>query len=511
MALILTGKGLTVASVVHAARNQTEIKISDDAWKRIKTCRDYMEDKLSQGLVMYGVNTGIGELAEVELTPAETIDFQTHLIHSHAAGVGEPLPIEVVRAALISRVNVHCNGNSGLRPEIVERLVELLNKGVTPYVPRRGSVGACGDLAPMAHMALVLMGEGRAYYQGDLLTGSEALKKADIEPVQFQARDGLAFINGSNVICGWSAILQRDIEKWALLSDIALALDLEVLNGRMISYDEKLHKARGFPGQIKSAANIRKLTEGSEMLYTSVLGPKKVQDAYSLRSTPQVTGTLRDSLDYLKSQLAIELNGSVDNPLFFPEHDAYIPGANFQGTPVAIPLEMVGVALTTASVVSERRVNRLLDPDLSRGLPAFLTNRAGFMSGLMIGQYTQAALVAENRVLANPAATGSIPAAGGQEDFVSMGMTTAIKTAQMLDNSWYILAIELISAAQAMDHRKPHKPGRGTGAAYEYIRSIVPFMERDMVVSDQAEKLKADIENSTGLLDAVKAEVEYLD
>ncbi|MEO0004922.1 MAG: histidine ammonia-lyase [candidate division WOR-3 bacterium] len=476
MAVTLDGKSLRIEDLVRVAREKERVELSPLARERINRCRRFVEDRIAARAVMYGITTGIGELSEVILTPEETRRFQRYLVYSHSAGCGEPLPEEVVRAAMCSRINVLCNGNSGIRLKVVETLVEMLNKGVTPVVFDRGSVGACGDLSPMSQMALVLLGEGEAFYQGKRMSGAEAMKAAGIETIEFEARDGLATINGSNMTAGWGALELFDAERFFKTSEIAAALTLEVLNANMAAYDERIHQVRGYKGAITCAENIRRLTEDSEMLKQP---GKKVQDAYSLRSTPQVVGGARDALSWARQMFETELNGVGDNPLFFPDDQAYLTGANFQGTPLALALDLTGSAVTMIAVLSERRTNRLLNRNLSVGLPAFLTKGAGMFSGLMLTQYTQGMLVCENRILSAPASTGSIPAAADQEDFVSMSFTSAIKTSRILENAWYVVAIELLAGAQAVEFRKPLKLGKGTNAAYELIRKTVPKLEED--------------------------------
>ncbi len=506
MSIQLDGHNLTIEKVVKVARDNESISIHPEAIKRIKKCRDLLEDKIKKKEIMYGVNTGIGELSEVVLTQEQVEEYQRYLIYSHAAGYGRPLPIEVVRAAILSRINCHCHGHSGLRPVVVETLKEILNKGVTPVVCEKGSVGACGDLSPMAQMALVPMGEGEAFYKGERMPGKEAMEKAGIPTIVYEARDGLATINGSNVIAGMGALEIYDAERWIKNAEIVAAMTLEVLNANMKAYDERLHKVRGYPGAVEASENIRRITEGSELLAQK---GKKVQDCYSLRSTPQVMGSARDALKWARSMLEIELNGAADNPTFFPDEDLVLTGANFQGTPMAFALELLGMAVTTVCVLSERRTNRLMNPHLSMGLPAFLTKGAGMFSGLMLSQYTAGALVCENRILSHPAATGSIPAAADQEDFVSMGMTTALKTRDIIDNGCAVLGIEFMAGAQAIDFRKPIKPSKGIQAAYNVIRKYVEKLEEDRPLFDDINKLKEVVE-SNEILEAVEKAVGQL-
>jgi len=376
----------------------------------------------------------------------------------------------------LSRINVHAHGNSGCRPEITKTLVHMLNKGITPFVCQKGSVGACGDLAPMAQIALILMGEGMAYYKGELLPGKEAIEKAGIPIPGLKARDGLSLINGANLLTAMSAIFLYDADRWLKQAEIAAAMSLEALKANMKPYTPKLHEARGFPGAIRSAKSISKLIKGGDLAEGKI--QCKVQDAYSMRSTPQVIGTAHDALAFARSQVEIELNGVGDNPVFFPEDDLQLSGANFQGTPVSLPMDMAGAAITMVSVMSERRLNRLNNPALSVGLPPFLIKGAGMFSGLMLSQYTADMQIVEQRILSMPASIQSIPAAADQEDFVSMGMNTAIKNFQILDNAYGILGIELMAAAQALDFRK-YKLGKGVAEAKKVIRKHVRFLDKD--------------------------------
>jgi len=476
MTIILNGSGLTIEKLIDVARNNEKIELHPDALKRIKKCRDMLEEKIKDNEIMYGVNTGVGELSEVVLNDDQLNDFQKYLVYNHAAGIGDPAPIEYVRGAMLSRINVHAHGKSACRPEITKTLVEMLNKGVTPFVCQKGSVGACGDLAPMSQIALAMMGEGRAYYKGKLIEAKEAMIKAKINPPGIKVRDGLAIINGSNLLTAMSAIFLYDAYNWLKQAEIAAAMSLEALKANMKPYTPKLHEVRGFKGAVRCATTISKLIKGGDLQKGTI--KCKVQDAYSMRSTPQVIGAAFDALDYASSQVEIELNGVGDNPIFFPEEKLQLSGANFQGTPVSLPMDMAGAAITMVSVMSERRMNRLNNPALSVGLPAFLTKGAGMFSGLMLSQYTADMLVVEQRILSNPASIQSIPAAADQEDFVSMGMNTAIKNFQILDNAYGILGIEFMAAAQALDFRD-YKFGKGVKKAKDVIRKHVKFLDED--------------------------------
>ena len=435
-----------------------------------------LERKISSNEIMYGVNTGIGEFSEVVLDDDQVKDFQKYLIYNHAAGIGDAMPEEYVRGAMLGRINVHAHGNSGIRLEITQTLVEMLNKGVTPFVCQKGSVGASGDLAPMSQIALLLMGEGKAFYKDELLEGKNAMEKAKIPIPGLKARDGLGTINGSNVLTAMSALFLFDANNWLKQAEIAASMSLEALKVTMGPYTAKLHEVRGLKGAIRSALAIGKLVDNGDLKTGKV--KCKVQDAYSMRSTPQVIGAAHDALDYARSQVEIELNGVGDNPIFFPDENIQLSGANFQGTPVSLPMDMAGIAITMVSVLSERRMNRLNNPALSVGLPPFLTKGAGLFSGMMLSQYTADMQIVEQRILSAPASIQSIPAAADQEDFVSMGMNTAIKNFQILDNAYGILGIELMAAAQALDFRD-YKFGNGVIKAKEVIRKYVEYLDID--------------------------------
>jgi histidine ammonia-lyase len=409
------------------------------------------------------------------------------LIYNHAAGIGDPMPIEYVRGAMLGRINVHAHGNSGCRPEITQTLVDMLNKGVTPWVCQKGSVGACGDLAPMSQIALLMMGEGQAYFEGELYPGKEALDLAGIPVPGLKARDGLATINGSNVLTAMSALFLYDANNWLKQAEIAAAMSLEALKANMKPYTSRLHEVRGFKGAIRSANAINKMVDKGDLKEGRIAC--KVQDAYSMRSTPQVIGAAHDALAYARSQVEIELNGVGDNPIFFPEEDLQLSGANFQGSPVSVPMDMAGAVITMVSVLSERRMNRLNNPALSVGLPAFLTRGAGMFSGLMLSQYTADMQIVEQRILSAPASIQSIPAAADQEDFVSMGMNTAIKNFQILDNAYGILGIEIMAAAQALDFRE-YNFGEGVTKAKEVVRKYVEFLDIDRPLYDDHNTMK---------------------
>jgi histidine ammonia-lyase len=507
MSVILDGSSLTIEKLVQIARGEEKVELHPKALERIKTCRAMLEDKLKAHEIMYGTNTGIGEFSEVVLDDEQVKQFQRYLIYNHAAGIGDPAPVEYVRGAMAGRINVHAHGNSAGRPEITQTLVEMLNKGVTPVVCQRGSVGASGDLAPMAQIALLMMGEGEAYYHGKRLPGKEAMDHAGIPIPGLQARDGLAVINGSNVLTAMSALHLHDINRWLKQAEIACAMTLEALFANMKPYDVRLHELRGFPGAVRSAKSIMKCIQGSDLLTGKM--KTKVQDAYSMRSSPQVIGAAHDAVAFARKQVETELNGVGDNPIFIPEAKLTLTGANFQGTPVSLPMDMVGAAVTMICVLSERRLNRLTNPALSAGLPAFLTKGAGMFSGLMLSQYTADTLIVEQRMLSVPASIQSIPAAADQEDFVSMGMNTAIKNEQILENAYGVLGIEFMAAAQGLDFRTLN-PGRGVSVAHKVVRKHVDHLDEDRPLYNDHNTMK-ELVKSCEILDEVEAAVGSLD
>jgi histidine ammonia-lyase len=506
MPITITGKGLTIDDVVAVARNNEKVELHSDAVARIQKCREFINERIEAREIMYGVNTGIGEFSEVVLDDEQLEDFQRYLIYNHAAGIGDPMPVDHVRAAMLLRANVHANGHSACRPEITQTYVDLLNKGVTPVVCEKGSVGACGDLAPMAQIALLMMGEGEAFYKGDRLPGAKAMDKAGIAVPGLQARDGLASINGSNIVNGMGCLIVYDAERWFLQAEIAAAMTLEGLRANMKPYDPRLHELRGFRGAVTSSANLQRIMQESDLLTGKY--KVKVQDAYSMRSTPQVIGAARDQLRWTKEQIEIEANGVGDNPVFLPDDKAVLTGANFQGTPVSMPIDTLGAAITMVSVLSERRLNRLTNPALSAGLPAFLTKGAGMFSGLMLSQYTADMQIVEQRILSTPAFTQSIPAAADQEDFVSMGLNSARKTVDILDNARGVLGIEFMAAAQALDLRE-YSPGKGTQAGKTEIRKHVEFLDEDRPLYPDHNAMKS-LVKSLDILEAVEKAVGKL-
>lgn len=489
----LNGKNLTLENLLKIARFKEKISIDKSSLHNLKKSREFLERKIDSGEIMYGINTGIGEFSETKLPEDKMKDFQKYLVYNHSAGIGKPMPIEYARAALVGRVNVHIKGHSACRPIITQTIIEMLNKDCIPVMAQKGSVGASGDLAPMAQSAQTMLGEGECFYEGKRLKTKDAFNKAGITAPGLEVRDGLAFINGSNVLTGMSALHLHDFQNIILHAELAAAMSLEALLANLKPYTSTIHTLRGFSGAVRSAEVIRSVFEGSD-LETGKM-KTKVQDAYSMRSTPQVIGAARDAINYAISQVEIELNGVCDNPIFVPDEDIVLSGANFQGSPVAVPMDMAGAAITMVCVISERRLNRLLNPALSAGLPPFLATDPGFFSGLMLSQYTADTLIAEQRTLSAPASIQSIPAAADQEDFVSMGMNTALKNQQIRDNAYGVLGIELFAAAQALDFRK-FNFGKKTTIAKNLIREHVEFLNEDRPLHDDHDKMNDLVKNN---------------
>jgi histidine ammonia-lyase len=506
MSVVLTGKKLTIEQIEAVARRGEKVELHPDALDRIRQCRAFIHQRLDAHEIMYGVNTGIGEFSEVVLDDEQVQQFQRYLVYNHAAGIGEPCPEDQVRGAMLLRANVHANGCSACRPEITLTLIDLLNKGVTPVVCNKGSVGACGDLAPMSQIALLMMGEGEAFLNGERMPSRQAMDRAGVPVPGLEARDGLATINGSNLLTAIGCLALYDAERWLKQAEIAAAMTLEALKANMKPYDTRLHELRGFRGAVTSAANLRRVMEGSDL----ITGKEKVkvQDAYSMRSTPQVIGAARDQLRWTREQLEIEANGVGDNPIFLAQDKVVLTGANFQGSPVSLPIDTMGAAITMICVLSERRLNRLTNPALSVGLPAFLTKGAGMMSGMMLSQYTADMQIVEQRILSAPAYIQSIPAAADQEDFVSMGMNSAMKTRQIIDVACGVLGIEMMAAAQALDFRA-YTPGRGTRAARAAVRRRVEFLDVDRPLYPDHNAMMAAVA-SREILDAVESEIGEL-
>jgi len=475
----LTGQDLTVDNVVEVARGRRRVELDPEAATRMTASREVIARLVAAGESVYGVTTGFGDLAEVRIGTAQTEELQCNLVRSHAAGVGEPLPDDVVRAMLLLRANALAVGLSGVRVELVELLVDMLNAGVHPVVPMRGSLGASGDLAPLAHLALVLIGEGEATVDGVGPTpGREALAAAGLEPLTLAAKEGLALLNGTQLMSGIGALAYHDALRLAMTADVIGAMSLEAMLGTGAAFDERLVGARPHPGQVIVARHLRELLQDSE-IWASHRRDRvhRVQDAYSLRCMPQVHGAARDALAELDRVLSVEINSATDNPLVFPSGDV-VSGGNFHGEPLALALDYATMAVTELASISERRTARLVDAHLS-GLPAFLSERPGVESGLMIAHYSAAALVNELQTLAHPSSVDTIPTSANQEDHVSMGGTSALHLREAIDRAELVLAIEALCAAQGLDFRAPLRPGAGVAAAHAIVRARVTHLDAD--------------------------------
>jgi histidine ammonia-lyase len=475
--LELDGEQLTISQVCAVARARgAEVSLAANARMAMERSRSLVERMAAGDDPIYAVNTGVGLLANVRVSREDLDQLQRNVIRSHAAGVGQPLAREVVRAMVLIRANVLAKGVSGIRPVVADRLCDLLNRGVTPVVPSQGSVGASGDLAPLAHIALVLIGEGEAEWEGTTLAGGEALAAAGIEAIELHPKEGISLINGTQAMLAIGCLEVEAAGVLADSADVIAALTLDALRGTPRAFDERIQTARPHPGQTTSAERLRRLMEGSE-IRQSHLGCGRVQDAYSLRCIPQVHGAVRDALAEAGRVFTIELNSATDNPLVFG--DEILSGGNFHGEPLAFQLDFLAIALSALAGISERRIDRLVNPALNEGLPPFLAGHAGLESGLMMVQVTAASLVAENRVLAHPASTGSITTSGNKEDFVSMGMTSALKLQRIVSNTRTVLAIEALAAARALDLLTPMKTSPELEAVRARIRAISPAIEAD--------------------------------
>ena len=485
---VLLGQPITIADVVRVARHGARVALAPDAVPRIVASRAYVDSLVAADRNVYGITTGFGKLASVRIAASDVRQLQRNLLVSHAMGVGTPFPTEVVRAMLLLRAQSLSFGHSGIRLGVIELLIELLNRGVHPVIPSQGSVGASGDLAPLAHMALPLIGEGRAEYRGAVLPAVEALAAAGLTPVVLEAKEGLALINGTQAMTALGALVVHDARALATLADIAGAMSLEALKGTAVAFDARVTDVRPHPGAQAVAANLRRLAADSP-IHASHFDCDKLQDAYSLRCMPQVHGASRDALEHAATVVTRECNAVTDNPLVFAETDHVISAGNFHGQPVALVMDYAKIAIAELANISERRVEHMLDPAVS-GLPAFLSAQGGLNSGLMISQYTAASLVSENKVLAHPASVDSIPTSANQEDHVSMGTTSARQCAMILDNSQWVIAIELLNAAQALDFHRPLQPGPGVGAARDAVRTVVSTLDVDRILTPDLEAVR---------------------
>lgn len=491
--LLLDGETLSLEEIREVAGGRVQVELAPEALARVERSRALVDRVAAGEAPAYGINTGFGTLAEVRIDRKDLRALQRNLLLSHAAGVGQPLPLTEARALLLLRCNVLAKGFSGIRPRTLQLALDMLNREVVPVVPERGSVGASGDLAPLAHLALVLIGEGQAFHRGERMAGGEALKRAGLAPVVLEAKEGLALVNGTQAMCAVGTLALLRAEELAETADLAGAMTVEGLLGSHRPFLAAIQAARPHPGQMAVAEHLRRLLAGSEIV-ESHANCSKVQDPYSLRCIPQVHGAVRDGLAYVRRVLSVEVNSATDNPLVFPGEELIVSGGNFHGQPVALALDILAIVLTQLATISERRVEQLVNPSLS-GLPPFLAKNSGLNSGFMIAQVTSAALVAESRVLSHPASVDSIPSSAGREDHVSMGMTAALKARQVAEFARTCLAVEILVAAQALDFRRPLKPGRGVAAAHALLRRTVPTLDDDR-------ELHRDIEAVSALLDS---------
>jgi histidine ammonia-lyase len=507
--ILLGHDGLTLGKVVAVAREGARVHLAPEAVDRITSARAVVERIEGEGRQVYGVTTGFGHLSRVAIPHDQLAALQRNLIRSHASGVGEPFDVPTTRAITLLLASSLSRGHSGPRVQLVELLLGLLNAGVTPIVPKRGSVGASGDLAPLAHLSLVLIGEGKAVYDGKRMPGAQALTRAGLTPIELSAKEGLALINGTHVMEAVGALAIFDAWRLLRAAEVAVAMSLEALLGSHVPLDARIHALRPQPGQARTAARLRALLTDSE-INASHADCGRVQDPYSLRCAPQVLGAARDSLAYCETVFAAELGAVTDNPLIFPAEGDVLTGGNFHGQPLALALDFLAIALAQVASFAERRTYYLVGPHdwdtRSDAIPLFMTPEPGVRSGYMIAQYAAAALVNEIKVLAHPASIDSIPTSAGMEDFVSMGATAAIKLRQALDLAYRVVAIELLCAAQGLDFRLPLMPGKGALAAHQAVRDVVPHLDEDRPPSPDIEALAAAVRD--GLLDALAPEAE---
>jgi histidine ammonia-lyase len=490
--VLLNGEALTLDDVERVARQGAPVALDPAARPKVEAARHVIEAALTSGRPVYGVSTGFGQLSDVFIPASDRDALQRNLLRSHAVGIGEPIGEAETRAIILLRANVLAKGYSGVRPEVIELLCELLNRKVHPIIPERGSVGASGDLAPLAHLALVLIGEGEARRGGERLPGAEALRRTGLTPLTLKAKEGLALINGTCGLAGIGALALCRASRLVTLADLAGAMTLEALRGSQVPFDERLQAVRPHPGQAASARNLRLLLQDSEVM-VSHKDCGKVQDSYTLRCMPQIHGGVRDAVAFARETFTRELNAATDNPLVFAASGEVLSGGNFHGHPVALALDFLALSLASLCGISERRIERLVNPQLSE-LPAFLVKTSGLHSGFMVAQISAAALASETKILASPASVDSIPTSANKEDFVSMGWLAAVKAAQVADRLTAVLALELLCAAQGLDFLQPLRPGRGAARAYELIRRHVGHLEEDRV-------LRYDLDRILPLLD----------
>ncbi len=509
MSVRLSGDAFTVGQVIAVARDSEKVAVADGVAARMAPARRLVEETAARGDAVYGITTGFGALANVRIEPAAVQELQRSIVRSHAAGTGDEMPAEVVRGMMLLRARTLAAGHAGVRPLLVERIVEFLNRGIVPVVPAHGSVGASGDLAPLAHCALALLGEGDVRINGSRLPAADALRDAGLEPVTLEAKEGLALVNGTEGMLAMACLAIHDLERALKTADVACAMSVEALLATDRPFAEEIHALRPHPGQLASAENLRRLTAGSKVIESHRTTAHAVQDAYSLRCAPQVHGACRDALAYARGVAERELASEVDNPVVLHESGAVESAGNFHGEPLAFALDMIAIASSEVASISERRTDRMLDPAHSNGLPAFLAPEAGVNSGFMLAQYTQAALVAESKRLAVPASVDSIPTSGTTEDHVSMGWDAGRKALKAVANAEAVVAIEALVAAQALDERAPLEPSPGSAAARATIRERVTFMARDRFLAPDIDAVR-ELARSGALLAAAEGAVGAL-
>ena len=507
MAVIINGRDLTVEEVIRVCRGYEKVEIAPEAKEAVIKARNYIEKKLEEGAVIYGLTTGFGKFANVVISREEAEQLQKNLIISHTCAMGEPYETKYVRAAMLLRCNALSRGNSGIRLETVQTMIDMLNAGIHPVIPEKGSLGASGDLAPLSHIALALIGLGEVEYKGETVPAAEAMAKEEITPVVLAAKEGLALNNGTQMMTAVGVNVLWDAMHLMKTADIATAMTAEALHGITKAYDHKVHDLRGHQGQKDTAENLRTMLAGSKNAFE--VQPSKVQDPYSLRCIPQIHGASRDAIQYVYEAVSRELNAVTDNPIVFPDEDEVISGGNFHGQPMALAFDFLKMAISEFADVSERRAERLINPQLSEGLPAFLTKYGGVCSGFMIAQYAAASMVSENKIYAHPACVDSIPSSGNQEDHVSMGTTSARTAAMVLDNAQKVISIELAAAAQGIWLRQEigesdiSNLAPATRAAYDYIRTVSEPVDEDILMHDELKKFDEMVKDFS-ILEAVE-------
>jgi len=487
--LELNGQKLSLAQVVDVAGGEGHVSLSAAARERVEQSRRVVEKIVAEGRTVYGVNTGFGKLSDVRIEPSQLRELQLNLVRSHSCGLGPPLSEAEARAMLLLRANVLAQGYSGCRPVLIEALLRLLESGVTPVIPEKGSVGASGDLAPLAPLALTVIGEGEAFYRDERMPSAKALQRANIEPLQLEVKEGIALLNGTQAMVAVGGLALYRAERVARLADVAGAMALEALRGTPVAFDERIHAARPHAGQIEVAAHLRELLRDSQIRQSHLENDPRVQDAYSVRCMPQVHGAVRGALSHAREIVETETGSATDNPLVFAETGEVFSGGNFHGAPLALSFDYAAIAMTDSMSITERRIDRLVNPDSNEGLPPFLSARPGVGSGFMMLQIVAASLLSEAKVLAHPASIDNVPTDGGKEDHVSMGMTGATKLRSIVDNAELITAIELITAAEGLEYRAPLQPGRGVKQAYDIVRKYVTRLTNDRAMSGEIQMI----------------------